>query len=125
MKAGSFCNEVLGQKGLDAGGATLPEKGNQSGQLLGGPAWGHLTCQGPPSLDRQSAGLGQHLRLWSLHELQPHGIRGGRWIPATAVPALLQCPCRPIPPACPLLGPPVLPCGGKLIWKEGLGRKIR
>lgn len=46
MKAGSFCNEVLGQKGLDAGGATLPEKGNQSGQLLGGPAWGHLTCQG-------------------------------------------------------------------------------
>lgn len=48
MKAGSFCNEVLGQKGLDAGGATLPEKGNQSGQLSGVPRGGTSPARGLP-----------------------------------------------------------------------------
>ena len=73
--------------------------------------WGHRgPHSGPgrvpglrPSLDRQAAGPGQHL-VCGPDELQPHGIRGGRWIAATADPAPLQWPCGPIPPACPLLG---------------------
>ena len=95
---GGFCNEGPGA-----------EKGNQSGQLSGVPCGGTgaLTPgQGRvpglrPSLDHQAAGLGQHL-VCGPDEPQPHGIRGGRWIAATADPAPLQWPCGPIPPACPL-----------------------
>ena len=118
---GGFCKEGPGA-----------EKGNQSGQLSGVPCGGTgaLTPgQGRvpglrPSLDHQAAGLGQHL-VCGPDEPQPHGIRGGRWIAATADPAPLQCPVgRSLLPAlCQNL--PILPCGGKLIWKEGLGRKIR
>lgn len=110
----SFCSEVLGQ-GWTQVGPRFPRKairaGSCRGSRVGAP---HLPGPLPP-WTVSPRGLGQHLRLWSLQELQPLGIQGGRWIPATD-PYLLHCSALwADPPTCPLLGPPVLPCGGKLI----------
>lgn len=95
---GGFCKEGPGA-----------EKGNQSGQLSGVP------CEGTGALTPGWAGSPACLPPWTVRprgrgstssvvpdEPQPHGTRGGWWIPATADPAPLQWPCGPIPPACPL-----------------------
>ena len=130
MKVGGFCKEGPGAE--RAGRRCLPEKGNQSRQLSGGPTWGHRGPHpGPGRVPWPAA-------------LSGPSVRGARAAPPSVVPAPaaaapntgrtgdashadpapLQVPLgRSLPPAlCRDL--PVLPCGAKLIWKEGLGRKI-
>ena len=112
MKVGGFCNQGPGAErdGRRWGHAS---RERQSERAAVGVPCGGTEALTPgragspglaPSLDCQSAGPGKHLRLWSPHEPQPHGIWGGRWIPATANPPPLQWPCGPILPAFPLPG---------------------
>ena len=121
MKVGGFCNEGPGA-----------EKGNQRGQLSGVP------CGGTGALTPGRAGSPACVPLWTVRprgrgstssvvlmscSRTEYGEDGG----LQPRPTLLRCSGpvgRSLPPAlCWDL--PVLPCGGKLIWKEGLGRKIR
>lgn len=123
MKAGSFCNEVLGQKGLDLWCGATPSQERQSERAaVGVLLWGHPTCQGllpGPSVRGAGAALPSVVPARSCSRTE-YGEDGG----FQPRPYLLHLPCSApvgIPPPA-LLGPPVL-LRRQTHWKEDLGRK--